>query len=192
MGVSISWCAVREEAAEPFLQDLGLTPTGDTEEFPASLISVAKLDTDWRVLWYNKYGCPFLTPEHLSRLSISRDILFCLVEEHVMASSAELWSGGKRLWWLSHEGEGGPRGLACEGKLPEFFPAIREKMEEQQRAAGGDHAGVDYLFEIPLKVAEGIAGFKHDDDWPHVIGGRLHVVSGITPRTGLLGRLFKR
>jgi hypothetical protein len=55
MGWAITWCAVREENAEQFLNQLRLSPTGETEEFPESLISMAKLDTGWRVIWYNKY-----------------------------------------------------------------------------------------------------------------------------------------
>jgi hypothetical protein len=59
MGFSISWCAVREENADQFVQKLGLLPTGETEEFPESLISTGKLDTGWRLIWHNKYGCPY-------------------------------------------------------------------------------------------------------------------------------------
>ena len=59
MGFAISWCAVREEGADQFLQDLDLSTTGETEELPESLISTGKLDTGSRVVWYNEYGCPF-------------------------------------------------------------------------------------------------------------------------------------
>jgi hypothetical protein len=98
MGFSITWCAVREEGADQFIQTLGLTPTGETEEFPESLICIGKLDTGWRVLSHNEYGCPYLQPQDLARLSIDHDLLLCLVEEHVMASSSEFWSKGKRQW----------------------------------------------------------------------------------------------
>jgi hypothetical protein len=192
MGFAISWCAVREEGADQFLQELGLSPTGETEELPESLISAGKLDTGWRVVWYNEYGCPFLKPQNLSKLSINRDILLCLVEEHVMASSSELWSSGKQRWWLSHEGENGPEGLSVKGNLPEVFPAIRKEMGELQLAEGGDDADVDYIFEIPLKVAQSIVGFKHDEDSPHLIGGIFHVMSQVPPKAGILSRLLKR
>jgi hypothetical protein len=56
MGFSITWCAVREENADQFVQKLGLTPTGQTEEIPESPDSMAKLDTGWRIIWHNKYG----------------------------------------------------------------------------------------------------------------------------------------
>src|SRR5215510_645587 len=110
MGYAISWCAVREENAEALLQELGLTPTGKTEEIPESLISTAKFDTGWRVIWYNKFKCPFLKAAHLAELSKQRDILFCQVEEHVMWSSSEMWSAGAVAWRLEHQGEDGPKG----------------------------------------------------------------------------------
>ena len=190
MGWAITWCAVREEKAEQFLNQLRLSPTGETEDVPESLISMARLDTAWRVIWYNKYDCPFLKPQDLGVLSSDKGVLLCLVEEHAMASSSEMWSQGKRKWWLSHEGEDGPKGLATDGDLPESFPAIRKGMEEAQHAAGGDDAGVDYIFEIPLKVAEALVGFKHDEDNTHVIDRQYVVLSRPAPARGLLRHLF--
>jgi hypothetical protein len=96
---------------------------------------------------------------------------------HVMASSSEQWSRGARKWWLSHEGENGPKGFSGGGELPEVFLAIRTEMLEAQRNAGGDQADVDYLFDIPLKVAESIVGFKHDEDSTHLIDGSFVVLS---------------
>jgi hypothetical protein len=177
MGFAITWCAVREEGAQKFLDELDLSPTGEVEDIPESLVSAAKLDTGWRVIWYNEYGCPFLRPDDLRTLSKSQDVLMCLVEEHVMASSAEFWSGGVRIWWISHEGENGPKGLSTDGTLPGTFSSIRIDMEEAQRAAGGDDADADYLFEIPLRVAQSIVGFKHDEACPHLTEGQFVVLS---------------
>ncbi len=192
MGFAISWCAVREDSADQLIQKLSLTPTGEAEQFPESLIAVGKLNTGWRVIWYNEYGCPFLRPDSLSRLSKDHDVLLCLVEEHAMASSSELWSGGKRKWWLSHEGENGPKGLSVAGEVPSTFAAIRKEMEDLQLAEGGDNAKVDYIFEIPLKVAQSLVGFRHDEVCDHLIGGRFDVMSIATPKTGILNRLFRR
>ena len=194
MGFSITWCAVREEKSEQFLQRLGLAPTGEVEEFPESLIATARLDTGWRVVWYNKYACPFLRPEGLDSISLDQDVLLCLVEEHVMASSSEMWSDGKRKWWLSHEGEDGPKVLSTDGELPECFPAIRKAMEQAQLAAGGDEADVDYIFEIPLRVAQSLVGFKHDEDCAHLLDKKFSVMSRTTapPAKGLLRRLFRK
>jgi hypothetical protein len=177
MGYSATWCAVPESKAEHFLDRLGLKPTGECEEFPESLISTARLDTGWRVVWYEDYDCPFLRPQDLARLSVDQDVLLCKVEEHVMASSAELWSGGKRKWWLSHEGEDGPKGLATDGALPAPFQTIRSEMEKVQLEEGGDEADVDYIFEIPLRLAQSIVGFKHDENSNHVIDNEFEVLS---------------
>jgi hypothetical protein len=192
MGRTITWFAVREENAEQFLKQLGLSPTGETEEFPRSLILMAKLDSGWRVLRYNRYGCPFLKRQHLGPLSRDKDVVLCLIEEHVMSSSSEMWSRGKRKWWLSYEGEDGSVGLATDGDLPESFPRIRKEMEETQRVAGGDDAGTDYIFGIPLKLAETLVGFNHEEDNAHMIGGRYIVLSRTAPNGGLLSRLFRK
>jgi hypothetical protein len=96
-----------------------------------------------------------------------------------MASSA---SGGVRIWWISHEGENGPKGLSTAGKLPESFSSIRNEMEKAQRTAGGDGAGVDYLFEVPLRVAQSIVGFKHDEDCAHMTEGQFVVLSRRPPK----------
>jgi hypothetical protein len=65
-------------------------------------------------------------------------------------------------------------------------------MEEAQRAAGGEDADVDYLFEVPLRVAQTLVGFKHDEDCPHMPAERFVVLSRAAPKTGLFSRLFSK
>ena len=65
-------------------------------------------------------------------------------------------------------------------------------MEQLRHAEGGDAAGVDYIFEIPLKVAQSLVGFKHDETCGHLIGRHFTVMSGVSPKTSMLSRLFKR
>ena len=74
----------------------------------------------------------------------------------------------------------------------ECFASIRREMEEAQRAEGGDDANVDYIFEIPLKVAESMVGFKHDQECPHMTEGQFVVLSRRAPKKGFLGKLFSR
>jgi hypothetical protein len=45
--------------------------------------------------------------------------------------------GGKRKWWLPHEGQNSPT-MTFGRDLPQAFPAIRKEMEEPQLARGGD------------------------------------------------------
>jgi hypothetical protein len=58
--------------------------------------------------------------------------------------------------------------------------------------SGGDDAGVDYLFEIPLRVAKSLVGFKHDEMCPHLIGGRFAVMASVASTPGVLSRIFGR
>ena len=189
MGFAISWCAVPESAAEGFLQRIGLTETGETEEVPDSLIGVARLDTGWRLLWYNKYDCPFLGNAQRGEHSRHYDLLYCLVEEHCMASSSEFWSGGSRTWWISHEGIDGPKGLDFSGAVPNNFPQVKSEMEAKQKQEGGEKSQVDYLFEIPLLVAKSITGFKHDEVCLHVVGNEFKIMKK-SEQAGFFSRLF--
>lgn len=189
MGCAITWCAVREEGADQLLSHLGLSPTGEIADEPKSRFSTARLATGWRLIWSNEYGCPILM-KGLSTFAGGHEVVACQIEEHVMASSAELWTNGSRRWWLSHEGENGPKGLEADGELPPSFAAIRKEMEDAQRAEGGEDAEVDYIFEIPLNVAQALVGFKHDEIYEPVVEGGFMVLSGGKSEKGFLSRLF--
>jgi hypothetical protein len=192
MGFAITWFAVPEQHAAEVLRQLHLMPTGEREDLPESTIAYARLTTGWAILWYGRYDCPFLGDRELAGLSSRCDIIRCLVEEHVMASSAELWASGRQRWRISHQGEDGPRGLEVTGIPPDSLKTICDLMEEAQRAEGGDDAEVDYIFEIPLKVAQGIAGFKHDEVCGSIAGGAFEVLERASPPGGFLSRLFGR
>lgn len=189
MGYAITWCAVREESADQLLSHLGLSSTGETEDDPESRFSTIKLTTGWRLIWSNENACPVLT-KRLQAFSEEHEVVLCQVEEHVMASSAELWKGGSRKWRISHRGENGPKGLETEGELLECFASIREQMEDAQRAEGGDDADVDYIFEIPLKVAQSLVGFKHDENYESVIEGKFAILSDGKREKGFFARLL--
>lgn len=189
MGYAVTWCAVREEGAEHLLSHFGLSATGKIEDDPESPFSTAKLNTGWRLIWSNQYACPILT-KRVASFSAGQEVLLCQIEEHVMASSSELWLEGRRKWWVSHKGENGPKGLDSEGELPKCFASIRDEMENAQRAEGGDDADVDLIFEIPLKIAQSLVGFKHDENYELVLDGNFTVLSLGGKQPGFLSRLF--
>ena len=198
MGYSISWFAVPETHADSFFQKLSLVRTGETEEYPNSMISSARLDTGWRMLWYDKTVCPFLEDETLSQLSHHHDIIACTVEEHCMDSTATLWQSGLRTWSIHHNGNDGPKELGIAGTLPGCFDSIRSELERKQTEDGGMDAEVDHLFDIPLAVARHIVGFKHDEESPYILDGVFHVLargSAIANpsllKRGFIARLFQ-
>jgi hypothetical protein len=49
---------------------------------------------------------------------------------------------------------------------------------------------VDYLFDVPLKVAQALVGFKHDEACPHMLAERFVVLSRTAPQKGVFRRLF--
>jgi hypothetical protein len=101
------------------------------------------------------------------------------------------WSKGKSQLRLSHEGENGPKGLDIDGNPPESLTTIRKEMEALQLAEGGDKAGVDYLFEIPLEVAKSLVGFKHDEICAHLTGGRFEAMARAAATPGVFSRFFR-
>lgn len=191
MGFAITWCAVPEQAAEQFLSHLNLVTTGATEDDPESRFSMARLMTGWRLIWSNQYACPVLA-KRLSSYSGAHEVVMCQIEDHVSACSAELWTGGTRKWWVSHEGEQGETHLETDGDLPPCFASIRAQIEDAQGAEGDDDADVDYISDIPLKVAQALAGFKHDEKYEGVVDGPFLVLSRGKGERGFLSRLFGR
>ena len=68
MGFAITWFGFRSSESDALLRELNLSPTGETDDGPDSLIATAELKNGWQVLWYNQYDCPFLDEATLKRL----------------------------------------------------------------------------------------------------------------------------
>jgi len=166
MGFSVSWCAVRAPQIDGLLRDLGLSRTGnfEPEDFPESEWTLAVLSNGWCVVHCNDIAERLIEPDSLQLLSAERELLVCVAEDHVMYSLAAAWSGGAATWEIEHVGENGPVGLEASGALPDCFVPVRERLSQEQEAAGGADADVDYLFDIPLEVAFELVGFRHDAD----------------------------
>lgn len=193
MGIAISWCTVPEPDGDSFLARLNLSDSGRRERFPESAIAVAHLDTGWRLAWFNADFCPFYDESRRREYSRYCEMLFCRVEEHCMASLAEFWADGTCKWKIAHEGIDGPRGIETFGDLPRGFEQIRKEMEAAQEREGGEGAEVDYLFEIPLLMAQSLTGFKHDESCPHIVNHEFKVMERATgPRRNLFTGLIRR
>ena len=191
MGFAITWLAVKRGGMDQVLARLSLNRTGRFEDDPESPFSTARLTSGWQLLWINDYDAPVLAAEHLKVISCDQDILVCRVEEHIMASSAELWSSGQVAWSISHVGTNGPVGLDIVGQPPASFVAIRQDLEATQIAEGGMSADVDHIFDIPLQVARSLVGFKHDEDYEGAIEGRFEVLASARGKKGgVISRLF--
>lgn len=162
MGYSIAWLAAQGKPHEALLAELNLRPTGRAGEYPEHPMVGAALDGGWHLLVARGCDHRMISDQVLKALSRNCRVIACSIEEHVMFSSAALWENGQRVWSVSHQGDENLHDLSANGTLPDFFIGVRDELLGRQAAEGGDDAGVDYVFEIPLELARRIAGFAHD------------------------------
>ena len=163
MGYSQTWLAVRGGTAETVLPQLGLRGTGKREEEAESPRVGAELAGDWYIVIANRGGDPKGMIEAAPRLSATNDVVYGLLEEHVMASEASHWRGGRQVWRVAHDSRYGIEHLETEGALPPQFETIRAGFAKQQLDAG-PKANVDFSFTIPLELARSLTGYMHDED----------------------------
>jgi hypothetical protein len=186
MGYAISWIAFQDKTAAQGAELLGLFLSGRLEQEPESMFCGVRLDKGWYVVVINEYGHKLVSDRSLGRLSGSGSVIAATIEEHVMFCSAEEWNGGKLIWKVSHQSEKGPRHLEETGSPPVRYLAVKERLLAAQQREDEGAREVDYVFDVPLELAEAIVGFKHD----RLINERFEVLKPVAGR-GLLSRLFR-
>lgn len=163
MGYSLSWIAVPAVARGQLLDAFKLSPTGRFDEEPDAEASGIDLPSGWYAVVRNRFDVTEGDLAGLARLSRKTRVIACGVEEHVMASWACEWSAGRKAWSVSHDAEAGLRNLAATGDTPPEYPAVRDRLlAEQDRSPEGP----DYLFDVPVALAETLTGFRHDSTSP--------------------------
>jgi hypothetical protein len=151
MGYSLSWLAVRGKPMAKVLEELALRGTGRRDEVADAPMVGAELPGGWTVALVND-GDDFVQEELAIRLSAGCEVITCLVEEHVMQSSAFAWKNGENVWAAVHDAQnGGAKHLEAEGDFPAAFSAIREQ---------------DHMFDAPIDLAKAVTGFRHDQALP--------------------------
>lgn len=159
MGFSLSWTAVPAVARGELLSILSLKPTGTIEEVPEAAASGIDLSTGWYVVLQNHVEMTPVTSADLAQLSRSVGVIACFVEEHVMVSWARGWSAGALAWSVYHNLQVGSRHLEASGDLPPEYPAVRDRLLAEQDQSPGM---VNYVFDVPVALAEQLIGFRHD------------------------------
>lgn len=158
---------VNGKDSEIVLRDLGLAPTGERDELPAeSPVAAASLAGGWYVVVFDRYEHDLVRDDVLTRVSAGCDVVGAGAEEHVMSSFATGWHDGERLWSIRHDAEEGVYDLEADGSLPEGFERLRRERLDEQKAAGGSDADVDYVFDLPLEAAKLATGFSHNETEP--------------------------
>lgn len=164
MGFSASWFAVQGKDPEHVLGALGLSRTGEKEEFPDSGLSCVELPGGWFLVHINRFDSPLSSQATLASLSAGCRLVACRVEEHVMYSAATCLEDGVRMWHVEHDAQQDIYHLSSEGNPPSGFARIHAALKTQQDAAGGADADVDHIFEVPVVLAETMTSYRHDKE----------------------------
>lgn len=155
MGFAISWLAVRGNTESSVLASLGLEKTGKKEEIPESDWSTTRM-RDWIVIW-----CNSCEPKRFSDAGskLNGEVIVCDVEEHVMFSSVAAFKDGTMSWRIAHDAQQANDHLLVEGRPPTSLGRI----QAEQFARVSEDREVDFIFEIPIRVAQELVGFRHDE-----------------------------
>lgn len=187
MGFRISLLGFQDTSVTDALAAAGLVDTGEHDEANEAFFSGAAVP-GWYLLWVNDFD--YASAERLARLSAGRTVLGVQVHEGVMVANVACYRDGEQHWAITHTGCDAVRDLEAWGDLPAIFAGIRDQQFADQDAEDAGAAEVDHIFEIPLLVAKGLTGLKHDEvppvEWRFT---RLEPIStGAKP--SLLRRLF--
>ena len=161
MGFSISWFGFRgygvKEAAALFGREVG----GSSEDFDAP-VNAYRSDKNWAIIILGYCSFPNPPDSYPSAFSQGREMVVVHIEEHTMFSRAELWSAGKNIWRVWHNGDNEVMDLRTTGDLPAAFESLRRQAFSQQ----DKEADIDHVFDIPLDLAAQLTGFRHDEGAP--------------------------
>lgn len=160
MGFSLVWFAVQGIDASEFLDRTGFEDTGEPDEYFEAEHSGGELPGGWYVVVSNDLG--LLAPDKLRPWSDGGRLVATVVHEGSMNSLSTEWKDGRQVWSVSHDGNDGGDSLEIEGQLPEIFETLKQDAIAAQAEAAKEGGGVDFVFDIPLDLAEDITGFRHD------------------------------
>jgi hypothetical protein len=155
MGFAISLVAVRDGKENTLLDLFGLEKTGETEEIPEREWSTPRIG-DWTVVWSNRFQ-PKKFRDAGSKLK--GEVIICDVEEHVMYASVTAFKDSSLSWRIVHDAQQASDHLSVEGVPPKSLP----KIQTEQFARVSEDREVDFIFEIPIRVAQELVGFRHDE-----------------------------
>ena len=162
MGFSISWFGFEGKSKARVLASFGLRDLGTIDVANEALFSVAELPTGWTVLFVNDYEFSG-DAGVLAEVSARSHVVACQAEEHMMASAAHGYRRGRREWEVVHDSSHGRDDLAVTGRPPAQLAEIHRRLAAQNEAQAPDSwPRVDYLFDVPIELAESETGFRHD------------------------------
>lgn len=165
MGFHISWIGFNGVRKADVLDVAGLYDTGEPDEAFEEPFCCAELPTGWTILWAND---PAYAEDHIKTLSANHAALSFIVLESAMISQAAFHIRGEQSWRISHDGSLGTPNLTLLGDVPPQTATLHARLFEGHTTRLSEKPRVDYIFDVPVEVAEMIAGFRYDRwryDW---------------------------
>ena len=192
MGFSLSWIGFRDLPLDVAAEALGMAIGGGRAGLPDVGAAGLRLD-GWSTVIFTPMNDRLWTSDAVSRLSAGRDIIVVHVSETVMYVSAARWRDGVKAWSVTHDSDKGSRHLEVEGAPPAALEVLRDKWfaeQDAQDANTADPFPADYIFEIPVELAELETGYRHDSSgWDMV---ELVSTDPAPPRKGFFQRLMSK
>jgi hypothetical protein len=133
----------------------------------------------------------------LLKLSGLGQVVYCFVQDHVMFSRASGWRNRDEIWSVVHDCEKGRYHLKIDGIAPLPLEEIHRRLVAEQEEAGGEKSDVDFIHDVPSKLAKALTGFPHDQDMPGMSGNVFGVLERANKESlgfnsDILGRFFGR
>ena len=193
MGLNCSWIAVQGLKAEEALASLEMEVSEilSPDEIPDAL-GMAQLPDDWLLfLWGRKAGP---VEDKLIGFTASGRAIACEMSETVMFSEARGYEDGAQVWRVTHDPDRDESlySLQTEGAPPAQMEAIVREAKAEQDKEGGEDAGVDFIFDVPLRLAHSVCGFNLSEGDPQDLCFSVLRRVGAEPakKQGFFARLF--
>jgi hypothetical protein len=154
--------AVKGIAKQEALNRLHLRDTCEVDEANETPISGAQLPNGWFVVFMNDFTHPLTEDQNVLRLSRDCAVIGCQVEEHSMNSCAYYYENGEHRWTVTHEAARDIYNIDTFGTPPDLLSPVRAELVSRQEKEDKDNPEVDFIFDVPLVLAERICEYRHD------------------------------
>lgn len=151
MGFRISLLAARVPKAD-LLRQLDLIDSDVIDDANEAAFSAADLSNGWSIVWAD--DAEWADTSRLSAITDMVPVVACMVDETIMASSIGV-AGPDGHWSMTY-------GFEEEGVLDGEAPATFTPLIEATKRLQAEEDGVDHLFDVPVRIAETLMGYRYD------------------------------
>lgn len=152
---SFNYMGVRGRDPAEVLRELGFTE-GLALKYPTTRgNSAGRMPSGWFLV----FGDSAWT-RYVEQLSVGCQGIYVEATDTAMCSRAIYYEDGRVVWSVAHDNDPGePYDVRTEGTLPPEYEALYTELMEKQRRAVEEEEEVDYLYDLPMRVAGVLTGY---------------------------------